>query len=102
MPYLPLESSFKFTSLIIWPYQKEKTNFAKDSSLRDHIDKLVARYQFQKGSVVKNPTVISVYRTVFTNPQVAILRTPPIFQLGQASRWSGLCMIQKSKAFWII
>ena len=29
---------------------------------------------------------IAFSRTVFTNPQVATLRTPPIFQVGQASR----------------
>ncbi|MBU1016678.1 MAG: hypothetical protein ABIJ36_00530 [Patescibacteria group bacterium] len=68
MPYLPLEGSFKFNTLIVWAYHKKKNDFIKDLGLMEHINKLVVCYRFQKGGAIKNPAVISIDKITFTNP----------------------------------
>ncbi len=68
MPYLPLDGALKFSNLIIWPYHKKKNDFIKDKALREHLDKLVGSYQFQKGGPIQNPAVVSVTDVNFQNP----------------------------------
>jgi len=69
MPYLPLDGYFKFDNLIVWSYKKKKDDFIKDIDLKNHLDKLVACYQFFKGGVIQNPSIISVSKVNFSNPK---------------------------------
>lgn len=68
MPYLPIQGLIKFNGLQIWSYQKMSHSLIKNDLLREHLNKLVGCYQFQKGNPIQNPTVISGNKINFVNP----------------------------------
>lgn len=68
MPYLPLEGVIKFSGLKLWSFQKNLDQFVKDEPLKEHLKKLTGCYQFYRGHVLQNPTIISVGKADFSNP----------------------------------
>lgn len=68
MPWLPLEGYIEFSGLTLWSFQKNLDQFVKNAPLKDHLKKLTSTYQFYRGHVIQNPTIISVGAANFSNP----------------------------------